>query len=59
MSAQLPADQLFGSNLVAMVTPMETDGSVSAYGTASLVEHLLTTGCDGLVVAGTTGSHPR
>ncbi len=53
-----PADLLFGANLVAMVTPMEADGTISAPGVANLVDHLLTTGCDGIVVAGTTGEAP-
>jgi 4-hydroxy-tetrahydrodipicolinate synthase len=48
----------FGTNLVAMVTPMRPDGSVSPDGLASLVDHLLDTGCDGLVVGGTTGESP-
>ncbi|QBJ95264.1 4-hydroxy-tetrahydrodipicolinate synthase [Rhodococcus sp. ABRD24] len=54
-SSRESAVMLFGSNLVAMVTPMEADGSVSSEGVASLVEHLLATGCDGIVVGGTTG----
>ncbi|MFI7589087.1 4-hydroxy-tetrahydrodipicolinate synthase [Spongisporangium articulatum] len=52
-----PAD-LFGRNVVAMVTPMEADGSVSEPGVLALVDHLLSTGVDGLVVAGTTGEAP-
>lgn len=48
----------FGTNLVAMVTPMNPDGSISDPGLDSLVEHLLATGCDGLVVGGTTGESP-
>jgi 4-hydroxy-tetrahydrodipicolinate synthase len=55
---QHPADLLFGTNLVAMVTPMNADGAISEPGLASLVDHLLTTGCDGIVVAGTTGESP-
>lgn len=55
---QHPADLLFGSNLVAMVTPMHPDGTISEPGLADLVEHLLTTGCDGIVVGGTTGESP-
>ncbi|HET7659360.1 MAG TPA: 4-hydroxy-tetrahydrodipicolinate synthase [Oryzihumus sp.] len=55
---QLPADLLFGSNLVAMVTPMSPDGTISEPGLANLVEHLLATGCDGIVVGGTTGESP-
>ncbi|MEV8371792.1 4-hydroxy-tetrahydrodipicolinate synthase [Kribbella sp. NPDC056861] len=50
--------QLFGTNLVAMVTPMNPDGTLSEPGLTSLVDHLLATGCDGLVVAGTTGEAP-
>ncbi|WP_433022627.1 4-hydroxy-tetrahydrodipicolinate synthase [Kribbella sp. CA-294648] len=52
------AAHLFGTNLVAMVTPMEPDGSISQSGVGSLVDHLLSTGCDGIVVAGTTGESP-
>ncbi|MDS0135295.1 MULTISPECIES: 4-hydroxy-tetrahydrodipicolinate synthase [unclassified Amycolatopsis] len=48
----------FGANLVAMVTPMEPGGALSAPGLTRLVEHLLATGCDGLVVGGTTGESP-
>ncbi|MEV6414246.1 4-hydroxy-tetrahydrodipicolinate synthase [Kribbella sp. NPDC051718] len=54
----MTAAELFGINLVAMVTPMNPDGSISLPGLASLVDHLLTTGADGLVVAGTTGESP-
>ncbi|UOZ06357.1 4-hydroxy-tetrahydrodipicolinate synthase [Amycolatopsis sp. WQ 127309] len=49
---------LFGTNLVAMVTPMHPDGTLSDTGLAGLVDHLLATGCDGLVVGGTTGESP-
>jgi 4-hydroxy-tetrahydrodipicolinate synthase len=55
---QHPADLLFGSNVVAMVTPMRPDGTISEPGLASLVDHLLITGCDGIVVGGTTGESP-
>ncbi|WP_328323064.1 4-hydroxy-tetrahydrodipicolinate synthase [Kribbella sp. NBC_00382] len=54
----MTADHLFGTNLVAMVTPMNPDGSISTQGVNSLVDHLITTGADGLVVAGTTGESP-
>jgi 4-hydroxy-tetrahydrodipicolinate synthase len=50
--------QLFGANLVAMVTPMHPDGTISEPGLAGLVDHLLATGCDGIVVNGTTGESP-
>jgi 4-hydroxy-tetrahydrodipicolinate synthase len=49
---------LFGSNLVAMVTPLRPDGELSEPGLTGLVDHLLGTGCDGLVVGGTTGESP-
>lgn len=52
------ADLLFGSNLVAMVTPMHTDGTIHEPGVANLVSHLLATRCDGIVVGGTTGEAP-
>lgn len=55
---QHPADLIFGSNLVAMVTPMHPDGTISEAGLVNLVDHLLTTGCDGIVVGGTTGESP-
>jgi 4-hydroxy-tetrahydrodipicolinate synthase len=48
----------FGANLVAMVTPMNPDGTISEPGLATLVDHLLDTGCDGIVVSGTTGESP-
>ncbi len=53
-----PAEQLFGSNVVAMVTPMRPDGSISDAAVSGLVDHLLSTGCDGIVVGGTTGEAP-
>jgi 4-hydroxy-tetrahydrodipicolinate synthase len=52
------ADQIFGSNLVAMVTPMHPDGTISEPGLTDLVDHVLATGCDGIVVGGTTGESP-
>ncbi|MEU0534325.1 4-hydroxy-tetrahydrodipicolinate synthase [Amycolatopsis tolypomycina] len=48
----------FGVNLVAMVTPMQPGGGLCASGRTRLVDHLLATGCDGLVVGGTTGESP-
>ncbi|WP_329056091.1 4-hydroxy-tetrahydrodipicolinate synthase [Amycolatopsis sp. NBC_01488] len=48
----------FGTNLVAMVTPMQPGGTLSEPGLAGLLDHLLATGCDGLVVGGTTGESP-
>jgi 4-hydroxy-tetrahydrodipicolinate synthase len=45
----------FGRVLTAMVTPMSRGGEVDDKGTDSLVDHLLATGHDGIVVNGTTG----
>ncbi|RYL92259.1 4-hydroxy-tetrahydrodipicolinate synthase [Sporolactobacillus sp. THM19-2] len=48
----------FGSLLTAMVTPFDEKGNVSLERTTNLVEHLLKTGSEGIVVAGTTGESP-
>jgi len=45
----------FGRVITAMVTPMRPDGSVDEAGVRAVVEHLLTSGHDGIVVNGTTG----
>ena len=45
----------FGRVLTAMVTPMSGGGEIDDKGTDSLVDHLLATGHDGIVVNGTTG----
>lgn len=52
------SEQLFGSNLVAMVTPMGAGGAVDGSSLDRLVEHLIATRCDGVVVAGTAGEAP-
>ena len=41
--------------LTAMITPFAADGSVDEAGAVTIARHLLDTGSDGLVVAGTTG----
>lgn len=41
-----------------MVTPMTPDGELDVSGVAALVEHLVATGHDGVVVNGTTGESP-
>lgn len=41
-----------------MVTPMTPDGAVDTQGVTALVEHLVATGHDGVVVNGTTGESP-
>ncbi len=45
----------FGRVLTAMVTPMSPGGEIDDKGTDALVDHLLATGHDGIVVNGTTG----
>ena len=45
----------FGRVLTAMVTPMSPGGEIDEKGTDALVDHLLATGHDGIVVNGTTG----
>lgn len=45
----------FGSVSVAMVTPMHPDGSFDIPGGRRLARHLVSAGCDALVVNGTTG----
>lgn len=41
-----------------MVTPMTPDGAVDTQGVTAVVEHLVATGHDGVVVNGTTGESP-
>lgn len=49
---------LLGRHLAAMITPMTPDGQVSRTDVERLVDHLVDGGCDGIVVAGTTGEAP-
>jgi 4-hydroxy-tetrahydrodipicolinate synthase len=48
----------FGTVLTAMVTPFTDDGSLDLDGAATLAQHLIDIGNDGLVVNGTTGEAP-
>lgn len=48
----------FGRLLTAMVTPFDENGQLSLERTSELLEHLIQTGSDGVVVAGTTGESP-
>ncbi len=48
----------FGSVVTAMVTPFDGDGAVDLEAAARLAHHLVATGTEGLVVAGTTGEGP-
>jgi len=47
-----------GTVLTAMVTPFGPDGSLDLATAKKLAKHLVASGCDGLVVSGTTGESP-
>jgi 4-hydroxy-tetrahydrodipicolinate synthase len=47
-----------GTVLTAMVTPFKPDGSLDTDAAARLATHLIDSGCDGLVLSGTTGESP-
>ncbi|MDT5091924.1 MAG: 4-hydroxy-tetrahydrodipicolinate synthase [Mycobacterium sp.] len=47
-----------GTVLTAMVTPFKADGSLDTDAAARLAAHLVDSGCDGLVLSGTTGESP-
>ncbi len=47
-----------GTVLTAMVTPFHPDGSLDTATAARLATHLVDSGCDGLVLSGTTGESP-
>jgi 4-hydroxy-tetrahydrodipicolinate synthase len=49
---------VLGEVLTAVVTPFRADGSVDLDGFSRLCAHLVETGSDGIVVAGTTGEAP-
>ena len=48
----------FGQVVTAMVTPFDQNGQIDFDKTTKLIEHLINTGTDALVVAGTTGESP-
>ncbi|MFJ8809152.1 4-hydroxy-tetrahydrodipicolinate synthase [Streptomyces sp. NPDC102490] len=48
----------FGRALCAMVTPFTETGALDLDGAGRLAEHLVSRGCDGLVLSGTTGESP-
>ncbi|BBY60161.1 4-hydroxy-tetrahydrodipicolinate synthase [Mycolicibacterium sarraceniae] len=52
VSAQL------GTVLTAMVTPFKPDGTLDTIAAARVATHLVDSGCDGLVLSGTTGESP-
>ena len=54
----MPPTRPLGSVLTAMVTPFTDDAALDLDGAQRLVEHLVATGHDGVVVSGTTGESP-
>ncbi|MFR0351843.1 4-hydroxy-tetrahydrodipicolinate synthase [Streptomyces sediminimaris] len=48
----------FGRALCAMITPFTEEGALDADGAQRLAAHLVSRGCDGLVLSGTTGESP-
>lgn len=54
----MDARSLFGTVITAMVTPFHEDGSMDLDSAQRLADHLVSEGCDGLVVSGTTGESP-
>ena len=47
-----------GRLLTAMITPMKADESVDYDEAVRVAEHLVASGCDGVIVSGTTGESP-
>ncbi len=48
----------FGTVLTAMVTPMHEGGAIDLAASQALARYLVSRGCDGLVLSGTTGEAP-
>ncbi|MET9735795.1 4-hydroxy-tetrahydrodipicolinate synthase [Streptomyces sp. NPDC006458] len=48
----------FGSALCAMITPFTESGTLDLDGAQRLADRLVSEGCDGLVLSGTTGESP-
>ncbi|MFF4544478.1 4-hydroxy-tetrahydrodipicolinate synthase [Streptomyces sp. NPDC001435] len=48
----------FGRTLCAMITPFTDSGALDLHGAVRLADRLVTEGCDGLVLNGTTGESP-
>ncbi|MFE7075506.1 4-hydroxy-tetrahydrodipicolinate synthase [Streptomyces sp. NPDC057620] len=53
-----PRSRPFGRALCAMVTPFTDEGLLDLDGARRLAERLVSEGCDGLVLSGTTGESP-
>ncbi|NGN65481.1 4-hydroxy-tetrahydrodipicolinate synthase [Streptomyces sp. A7024] len=48
----------FGRTAAAMITPFDADGALDLDGASRLADHLVSAGCDALVLSGTTGEAP-
>jgi 4-hydroxy-tetrahydrodipicolinate synthase len=53
-----PIARPIGAMLTAMVTPFDADGGLDLDAAQRLAVHLVGSGCDGLVISGTTGESP-
>jgi 4-hydroxy-tetrahydrodipicolinate synthase len=51
----LKGKEIFGQVLVALVTPMNSEGEVDWASTERLIDYQVSNGADGIVVTGTTG----
>lgn len=54
----IDAPARLGTVLTAMVTPFGPDGSLDLTAAKKVATHLVDSGCDGLVISGTTGESP-
>ncbi|MFF4499002.1 4-hydroxy-tetrahydrodipicolinate synthase [Streptomyces sp. NPDC001401] len=54
----MTTDAPFGRALCAMITPFTEEGALDLDGAQRLADHLVSRGCDGLVLSGTTGESP-
>ncbi|MEU5099657.1 4-hydroxy-tetrahydrodipicolinate synthase [Streptomyces sp. NPDC020996] len=54
----VPAAPPFGRALCAMITPFTEEGALDLDGAQRLADRLVSGGCDGLVLSGTTGESP-
>jgi 4-hydroxy-tetrahydrodipicolinate synthase len=57
MPGSLPT-RPFGAVAVAMVTPFDERGGLDLKSAQALADHLVTAGCEALIVSGTTGESP-
>ena len=51
----MSTDNPFGQVLVALITPFTSEGEVDWAGVEKHVDDVITAGCDGIVISGTTG----